>query len=253
MSTRFLYDNVWGKGAASASNSAVAFAPDSTRNPLRGFPWRSDTGTLDVWIANNFGSPKSVGGVVVLNPVISGLTVTVKVQSSSDGVTWADVTGGAIPQVSGRTNLWMVWWLTPITTQYLRVLFTRVSGSGYVQIGGIVAGSYFQPTYSIDLASFVVERADLSVITKARAGAISRSQYGQYEKFPLTFSAMPPADGTSFRSMFQAIGIGGPLVLTLDETNVDMTWYGYFEASLVTPATDIPDVYNIQLKFCEAL
>lgn len=252
MANRFLYDNVWSTGAATASSSATAFTPDATRNPLRGFPWRSASGVFDVWVANNFGSVKSISAVVLLNPVIVGMTVTAKVQSSTNGVAWTDVPGGAITQIAGRTNLWMVWFST-ITTQYLRVLFTRQTGTGYVQIGSILAGSYFQTTYNIDLSSFSIERADLSVLTKGRAGVISRSKYGQYEKFPLNFEAMPPADGVAFRSMFQAVGVGGPVVLTLDETNVDYTWYGYFEASMVTPATEMPDVYNIQLKFCEAL
>jgi hypothetical protein len=252
MATRFLYSNLWSSGAATASSSALAFDPNSTRNPLRGLPWRSGTVAADVWIANNFGSVQSISAVAVISPVISGLTVTAKVQKSTDGSVWTDVTGGALPFTMGRTNLWAVWFPT-ITTQYLRVLFTRSAGTGYIQIGTIYAGVYFEPTYSIDVTSFSIERDDLSVLTKGRSGVVNRSIYNQFEKFPLNFQTMPAADGIAFRSMFQVAGIGGMVILTLDETNIEYTWYGYFEAPLVTPATDIPDVYNIQLKFCEAL
>jgi hypothetical protein len=215
-------------------------------------PWRSTTVAGDHWIACDFGIDKVVSAVSLVDLHLGDLVGTVKVQSSTDGVSWSDVTGGTLVQGATRTGVQTVWF-DGITTRYLRVYFDHSSGSDYMQIGVVVAGEYFEPSYNIDTDSFQITREDLSSLTQGRSGAISKSRYGQFESFPMTFSNMPSGDTEDFRLMFQVMGIGSPFVLTVDDEDSLYTWYGYFTESLVTPSTDQPHEWHVSMSFREAM
>lgn len=260
MATRFLYTDWWKTGVCTASSTEPLYSPESTKNPLRAFPWRSEVSGTHQYITCDFGVSRTINAVALVSPLLTGdLTGVFQLSSSVDCVSpfswntgWSFVqAGSALPLVLTRTKVLTLWLPTPFSMRCLRVDFFPISGSGAVEIGSIIAGSFFEPAYSVDVGGFSIDRQDLSAIVKGRSGAISRTRYGQYEKFPLTFQAMPDVAG--FRTMFETLGIGGHFVMAVDHADLNYTWYGYFESSMVTPATEDPSAWDVQLQFSEAL
>lgn len=250
MAARIFYVNKWQTGSCIASSSSMAFDPNSTRNPLRGIPWRSDLVSSDIWLRCDTAVAVPVTSILIASPLLSGLVGTFKLQHSSDDATWIDVPGGTITQSTGRTNLWLAYF-SQVTDRYWRVLFTRTSGTGYLQIGTVYIGTYYQPTYGVNADVNLVPQ-DASVLTKAAYGAISRSSRPKQRKATFKFEQLPSADVLAMRNMWDATGVGVHLFFTADHENLEYTWYGYWVGDM-QENNIILDEWDITIPFQEAV
>lgn len=246
---RFLHDDRWRFGICSASSTESGYSPDTTRLPLRTFPWRSGTGATDHWITCDTGGASPANFVAIANPVIVGMSGTLKLQYSPDNAAWTDAV--IIPtSVTPRTRLWVAYFNT-VSARYYRLLWQRITGTGYVEFGVVRVGSYFQPTYPPDLP-LNLQRNDLSRITRGGSGNINRSKQDKQSTFDLNFPSMPSADIGQFDLMYESLGIGNPFFIAVDEALLEETFYGY----IISPLGKEPiagDEWDVKLSCEEAL
>jgi hypothetical protein len=216
---------------------------------LREFPWRSGTNSTDHWVACDTGSSSAVNFVALANPVIIGMSGTLKLQGSNDGAAWTDIV--TIPHLTTpRTRVWVAYFNT-VSYRHFRVFLQRTTGTGYLEIAVVRVGTYFQPTYDPDLP-LNLQRHDSSRLTKGSSGNINRSQQNHYSTFDLNFVSMPQSDVDQFDLMYDMVGIGNPFFITIDPSNLEETWLAFF----TTPIQKDPVVandWNIRLSVEEAL
>ena len=251
MAVFILYDNKWSLGACSASGTDVNYSPDSTRNPLRVLPWRSNTVTASAWLRCDLGAAQSITTLAIASPVVSGVTGTFKLQWSSDNTNWNDVAGvsWAHSLTVGRGNLWLFTFASQ-SARYWRIFFTFASGSGYIEIGHVFLGPRFSPSYNIN-AGIQLNRDDNSSLTRSASGSVSRSSRNKQVRFQAFFEQMPNADVLLFRAMWAATGKGVHLYLILDDTNTEYQWYGYFMSFVEDDK--VLDEWDINMDFEEAV
>ena len=105
---------------ASASSSQGGNTPDKANDGNNGTSWRADTTGSGEWLAMDYGSPRTLNQVVVLEQEnIDGLTIDV----SCDGSSWSGAPGLSVVESPAQT-----WTATfsPIRWRYVRARFTSV-------------------------------------------------------------------------------------------------------------------------------
>jgi hypothetical protein len=146
-SARFVYDNeVTKAGVTIAASSAASGYPAAyLSNRARWKPWRSGTSTGDQTVTVTFPTSKTVKAIAIVN-YLAHVGGSIKAEYWT-GAAWANFAGGTglftLP-ASNRTKVVVLWDTTGVSTTQIRITFTNTGAvNAYVELGALVAGSYF--------------------------------------------------------------------------------------------------------------
>lgn len=219
---RFCYVNQVLSATMSASGSATARPVANLNNSARWKIWRSTTTTGDQYVIADFGSAKTIKVIALVDWV-----------RHSGGAVRADYWDGAAWQTFGTftlpsfnpTHVVAVWNTTGVSTTKIRIYFTNTGAvSAYVELGALVAGDYYQPTYTI-IDGFTIEPVDPSLIVEAVEGREETQARPHYHTCAGVFQTEPEADVDGFRLMFATNGRRLPLLYAVDPDDADEILY----------------------------
>lgn len=150
--------NIQGAGIMSASTSATGFGVDALENPLTYDKWKPTA--LPAWAALDIGGISSgVDYVGIAAHTLEGFTV--KIQSSTDNVSWTDRSAAVVP----TDNSAMLFLFNSVVARYWRVYIT---GTGIPSIGVV----YFGESLEMERTIY----AGVTPITLSRNTVISNNK-----------------------------------------------------------------------------
>ncbi|WP_409345574.1 discoidin domain-containing protein [Paenibacillus sp. MBLB4367] len=219
---------------ASASSSLSGWTPDKVLDRVQPTSWSGNsysTAAHTEWISLNMGAAQPVSGVRV-TPRLNGLgfPVDFKFQSSSNGTTWADISGAsytAYPNPGSSVRVFPFG--STVHAQYIRMIATKLGpddfGIYYMQLSDMSVNTFARrtPSASSALSGWETEKAadsapDTYWSTTAHSSAgstewltvdmggvqnwsgvrlIPRPNYG----FPVDFSLQSSNDGTTWTTI----------------------------------------------------
>lgn len=219
---RFVYSNQALAATMTASASATARPAANLNNPARWKLWRSSTTTGDQNIVADFGSAKTIKAISLVDWL--GHAGGVIRADYWDGATWVAFGTFTLPAFN-PTKVITLWNTAGVSTSKVRIYFTNTATvSAYVEIGALVAGDYYQPTYTI-VDGFQLEPVDPSLIVESVDGQEEAQARTGFHVAEGSFVDMPEADFDAFRVMFAANGRRKPLIFAIDPDDQDEVLY----------------------------
>jgi hypothetical protein len=97
---------------------------------------------------------------------------------------------------------------------------------GYIEIGRVCAGVYFEPSYNYR-DGWYRERGDPSKKDEAAGQQVYAKVREKFWRYMLRFEDMPAADQTGFETLFDTIGNTGYLVMSADPDDHPEDWTIY--------------------------
>jgi hypothetical protein len=207
-----------------SSEVAIPARPASyLKSAARWKKWRSTTTTGDQWALFDFGSAQTIKVVAIVGyKRHSGGAIKAEYWNGAAYVTFSTYT---IPSAN-PTGLLTVWNTTGISTSRIRVYFTNTGAvSDYVELGVVVTGTYYEPTFNV-IDGFRVTPIDPSLHIAAADGQEETQSRTTYHQMQVSYDYMPDADFDGFRTVFTAIGSRTPILFALDPSDDDLNLYG---------------------------
>lgn len=223
MSIRLAYNfDTWDAATISSSSEASSdLADDNLVHDHVGKPWRSSTdnneyAVFDLGVATNI---KMIG--IFKHNLSASATVTLDADSAatfdSDGgnpeytqaLTIAtDADGNPLPRI--------VYFLNQ-TYRYWRITFSdyTTNPDGYIQVGRIVGGDYYQPTRSID-EGYSISLADPSEGGNKPGTHTFWRKKNKFRRAVVSFAYMDRTQLEKMQAIFDKVGLSEPVVLCLD-------------------------------------
>lgn len=211
-----------------SSGDATGFPVTNLANPARWKPWRSPTATTDQWVLFDLGSNQNFQTLAVTDVTLHTSGGTLKAQANATNVWTAPTVSDTIsPLPSPDLTHVLADWLSSVQSlRYIRFYFTNVGASqSFAQIGAAIAGTYFQPTFSIAPALTLV-RHDPSKERLAMGGERSSLQYPKYHEINGVFRLQSDTDRETWRAVFDTDGATLPWLFSLEPGVQSLQFYG---------------------------
>jgi len=206
---RILYDFLFDDGTITSSSEASGLPDDNAVHDFVGRVWRTtaDTGQ---WIKFDLGSAKKLTMAAIFgHNLTSGATVTLEANATdswgapsySKALTWNSL---AIVEFIDQTYRW---W---------RITFEDGSNpDGYIEIGRICGGEYYEPGVNIDQA---VQKkiVDPSVRSESEGRQGYAVEKDEYRVFDVQFTGIDRTQQGELETIFRAVKTIRPLVFVLD-------------------------------------
>lgn len=225
MSQRFAYTDYVAAGTATSSADATGYPKENAQNASRWKRWRSSTTTGNQNWDVDFTTSKTLTFVALVD-VTAHTGGTVKAQYWT-GAAYADLGTFTFSTVTGVGVLWV----NQATTK-IRILFTNTTAtSGYVQVGVVLAGAYFQPTKQLAPGASMTRRdpTDYSFSVDGQEYAQRRTRYYVVDG---VFQPMATTDRDSFVTMYETVGRFKPMIFAFDHATMDRCLYARFDDDL---------------------
>ena len=244
---RFLYDFDNDSATITSSSEVSTLPDDNVVNDLLGKKWRT-TGDSSEWIKFDLGSAKQIKEVGIFgHNLTSGATVTLEANATDD---WASPSY----QTTLTYNADRIVKFLDETYRWWRITFADASNpDGYIEVGRIVMGSYFEPSYNItnDFNRSLIDPSEADVTDGQQTYWRVRTKYWKYT---VRFRLIPVSEQDNFETMFASIGNTEPVVVSLDPDTYPSKWSIY--AQMSTPlnmAMTLLDYADLELEFEEKL
>jgi hypothetical protein len=212
-------------GSSEVTNRPASYL----KSAARWKKWRSSTTTGDQNVIADFGSLTTIKCVAIVDW-----------KRHAGGAVRADYWDGAAWQVFGTyaipsanpTKLLTLWNTTGVSGSKIRIYFTNtLAGSDYVEIGVVIAGTYYQPTYTV-VDGFELRLVDPSIIVAAADGQEEAQSRTAFHVLQGGYDYMPEADVDAFRSALATVGGRSPFLFAADPDDDDLNLYGRFSTGL---------------------
>ena len=245
---RLLYDSdTWDAATITASSETGDMTGSNLVNDFLLRPWRP-TGLSSESVVFDLGSAASIDVVSIQgHNLTSGATLVHEAHTADSWATpdysetltiLTDADGVVYPRLTYFPS-------SAITKQYHRFVVTDTSNpDGYVQIGRIKAGQYYELDRSMD-DRFTIELIDPS------EGADEEGRLGYYRvktpfhRIALNFSLHNETQKKKIEALFRKVGRHTPFVVALDPDSHPSEWSYYVQLkSSLRTVFEIVDVYS---------
>lgn len=225
--SRLAYVNLATAAATTVTASTEVTSParpaSYLKSAARWKKWRSATSTADQWALFTFSGTQTVKVVAIVD--WKGHTGGAIRAEYWDGATYQTFGTYSLP-ASNPTKLLTLWNTTGVSTTRIRIVFANTAVvSDYVELGVVVCGSYYQPTYTV-IDGFRVTPIDPSVIMAAADGQEEAQTRTMFHQVTGGYDFMPDADFDGFRAVFTAVGSRNPFLFAVDPDDDDLNIYG---------------------------
>jgi len=240
MGIRFCYNNLVDTADITASDEEITLPAENLKDFRLGCKYRSTTTSIEIEF--NLGGLQTINALAILAHNISDQVSVLKWQHKSlvgdsyvDYVDLLDPEGGG-----GSYNAYsddkIIWFPASVSKGFLNLVITDTQNiDGYIEIGRIFVGSYFEP--SNDAESHIeIETNDLSDQTNALDGTeyfnIKSLRDTANLNFPLVENDDQGVDDyQTFKDMYELVGQHQDMIISLypDRGSVNDNRYRYLK------------------------
>ena len=242
---RFLYGFKFDTGTISSSSEVAGLPDDNAVNEFVAKKWRT-TGDTGQWIKFDLETAKKVTMLAIFGHNLSSAAV-VTIEGNDTDV-W---TTPAYSQVLTWNALCLVEFFDK-TYRWWRITIEDGSNTdGYIEIGRICAGEYYEPTVNI-AENLGIIITDPSTVEEADGGQGWSVEKLKFRTYTVKFMDISRAQQAEIRTMFNAVGNTRTLVFALDPVNYpeEDTIYCKMKSSL-SHALGMLGYGNVSLNFEE--
>jgi hypothetical protein len=234
MAIRFLWNNLADSAAVTASSSAADHPVSNIGIRWPGRTWRS-TGVAAEWVKFNLGSAQNIKALIIFNHNFQlGATVKIQANSSDD---WAAPPIDVTLTVTAEKITY--YWAASQAYQWWRISIADAGNpDGYVEIGRVFLGGYFEPTRNHD-NNWSMPWIDPSVISASTGDQASADVKPGHYEFSFNFPSIKYPDNETFDIIGKTLGKYKPFFITRDPSNLLTT---YYVRSMVD--WDVQHIYN---------
>ena len=251
--TRIAYANLLTVSGVtiSSSSEATGYVDDNLANPARWRKWRSTTTTGDQWVKFDLGANTNFQVLAAINAVIhSGGNLKAQANATDSwgaptvndtlAIPSPDYTGVAADWISSVQNL-----------RWIRFYFTNTSAvNAYVELAGVFAGVYTQPTIAL-APGFSVVRKDPSIQRYAIGGQRSTAVRAKYHEASGAFAAQSASARDSLRTVFETNGAAIPCLFAADSSTASLIFYGAIQELPFSHRPLTADRWDVPFRFVE--
>jgi len=206
---RFMWKNYFDDASLSVSSSESGFPVTNTQHRWHTRTWRSELGLTgglsDAYIKADLGYAYDIEAFIIKNHNFSMLESSdgLRIQANDTDVWGAPALDEVIPVTSG---LIIKFFSSTQNYRYWRIVMTdALNPDGYLEIGRIFLGPYFEPYYNFQSKSPAF--LDLSAVKRSTGGQISSDQKPRYRAWTYSFGAINSDDFDTFWEMWQEVGL----------------------------------------------
>ena len=251
---RLLATNLtWASGASVAASSAATGYPASNLlSPKRTTVWRSSTSTGDQTVTGTLASAIAIAAVALVNWKAHSTGGTIKVETKNGGGAYAAFGGGSglftLP-ATNRTRLVILFGSATATD--VKITYTNVGvANDYVELGVLFVAAYVEPSTNIaDALNYTI--VDPSIVKRTEGGQRQTWTRTKYLTLQSSWSYLSASDKDALLAIYDAVGVGTPIIFALVPTNVDQIVYGYLQTSAAKH--EVIDQWTYGPMFEEAL
>ena len=222
MGIRILYDfDTWDAATITSSSEASSdLADDNVIHDFVGKVWRT-TGDTAEWIKFDMGAQTSLTCIGLFNfNLTSAATVTLE-GNASDSWGAPSYSQALTIVTDSDSNVFkrLVYFPSGFNYRWARITFADAANSdGYIQIGRIAAGAYYEPPRTIS------EQYKLAMYDPSEGDVVPGRQTtfrtrNRYRRASVEFSYINQTQADKMYTMFDKVGNSSPLVLVLDPTS----------------------------------
>ncbi len=251
MTVRFCYENVADEAELTASSETSSLPASNVQDPRPTRVWRT-SGAASESLVLDLGTARSVSMAALLEHNLTAeATVTLQANSSDS---WGSP---PLEESLGWHSGLIVEFFEAAEYRYWRlVIADGGNADGYVQIGRVWLGGYFQPARDFS-KDFTVRRVDPSTVVYSDSGSKSVGERTPYRVVELNFPSTE--EKAEFEQVVEAAGVGGDLIAALDPGNEvwsdgqhDYTLYCHLE-SAPDWSHRINDRWSLRLRLRETV
>ena len=243
---RFMWKNLWDIGTLTASSEDPNFPASNTRNRWYTRTWRSTSVAGTEWLKVDLGFPQRVAAFIIkFHNFTSGAVVKLQGNNADD---WTAPGYEAVLPINQHI---IVHFFNEMSLQYWRVTIEDTSNSnGYIEIGRVFLGSYFEPTRNFVYGNaFVID--DDSLLVMSEGGQISAIKKKPYLRFIYSFRALPKTDIQIFKEIFFERGLSRDMFICEDPEDAQNTTFYVRFACKIMPVNVFADYYDLKIELEE--
>lgn len=241
---RVIHQNVADTATIAADTTAGTYVASNMQTDLKSQFHRSVGTTVTytlTWAAN-----QTVSAVVLpCTNLTATATIAVKLQSSSDNITFTDIPGATqtattaagstqIAQFASPTGNLFAYgavtktahWFSQPYTNVKRVIITLVDTAqsaagmpGFIDCSRIICGHYWSPQYNADRSGLVLTVSDTSTTTRNDAGDLISEQGFVYDQLQLNLGVMVDSDRDTLLGITRRRGVSQNILISVFPDN----------------------------------
>lgn len=245
---RVIHQNLADSATIGADSTAGNYAASNMQTDLKSQFHRSLGTTVTytlTWATN-----QTISAVVLpCTNLTATATIAVKLQSSSDNITFTDIPGAtqAATTAAGSTqiaqfgtatgNLFAygavtktAHWFDQIFTNVRRVIITLVDTSnpaGFIDCSRVICGHYWSPTYNADRSGLVLSVSDTSSTSRNDAGDLISEQGFVYDQLQLNLGVLTDSDRDTLLGITRRRGVSQNILISVFPDNRTATELAY--------------------------
>jgi hypothetical protein len=238
--------------SVAVSAAATGYPASNLLSPKRTQVWRSSTTTGDQTVTSTLSAATAITAIALVNWKKHSTAGTIKVETKNGGGAYAAFGGGSglftLP-TSNRTRLVILFGSATATD--VKVTFANVGAvSDYVELGVLFVAAYLEPSQNItDALTYTV--VDPSLAKRTEGGQKQTWTRTKYLTVSANWTLLSGSDKDSLLAIYDAVGVGTPIVFAFVPTNVDLIAYGYLQGAVAKHK--VVDLWAYSQAFEEAL
>lgn len=222
MAVRILYNfDTWDAATITGSSEASTdLADDNVVNNAPGRVWRT-TGNTSENIVFDLGSAQTITCFALFNfNLTSGATVTLQANASDS---WGSPSYSQALTIATDSDSnvikRLVYFPSTSTYQYWRLLIADASNTdGYIEIGRIVAGQYYEPSRNI-IDGFSITPDDPSDVADVGGVYTEANELTKFRTAVVSFAEIDRTQREKFETIFDKVGRTKPMVWALNPSD----------------------------------
>jgi len=221
---RFLWDNLFDGGSITASSEDSDFPVTNIRHRWHTRAWRS-TGVSSEWVKCDLASAQDIRVFVFKYHNLTS-SATLKIQAnSSDSWSSPPVDQTLVYGTDWNDSHGVYFWDTNQSYRWWRFTLADSGNSdGYLSIGRIFLGDFFEPTYNFTDAHRV-RYTDPSTKMYSSGGQVSVASKPHFRFWEYNFALVKSPDERTFETIFDAVGQSVPYFICQDADDKLSTLY----------------------------
>ena len=255
LTTRIGYTNLVDSASAiTASSEATNFEDTKLQDDFVAVPWRTDSVIADANVVIDLGSAMAVT-MVGLYGFNWTSAATVEFQGhTADSWGTPDVDETLTIETDPLSNVIpkITYFISSESKRYWRIRIQDAgNGDGYLELGRIWLGTYFQPSYNFN-NGFTTQIVKPDLVSKPVLGGVYGIKYPGYEQISFEWSPgsnpLPTTDRETLEAIYLTKGMTEPIVICHDALNEPSKTglYGYFTNETVVRRHGVTTNYGLE-------
>jgi hypothetical protein len=248
----FLHDNKYAAAATAyvASSAVLALPAAATRNPDRTFVWRSLTQTGVQTIDVDLGTVMTVSAIAVANVKLLGAGILELYERGDGGGPDVATLVVQLPAADRDTRTAFAFF-TAQAHRHWQLKWTNPSADNdYAELGYAFLGQELVPTFNVRVPADIA-RMDPAAMSVSVDGQKSFARRTKFARGAWEFTAVPEAQLSDLRALFNTLGVSGAMFMVLDTALAWSAWYAQIAGEMTWQLESRAGSYSVRFPWEE--